>query len=398
LKTYIYTATDAQGKTVRNAKLQAEDANDFLRKISEKGLYCSNYREAKGKNGNSIYKFKTAELSVNCRQLSAMLNAGLTLVRSLDILAKEQIKDGPKQIFREVYEEVQKGTSFSDSLKMQGGAFPTFMISMVQAGEASGQMDIIMKRLEENYLKESKLNNKIRGAMTYPIILAVLSIIIVVALMSFILPTFKDLMTEEDMRGLTGFLFAFSDSLRYYWYVYVIGVVVLIFGIQYALKVPSVRFKFDKIICKMPKVGPLVMKVYTGRFSRTLANLYSAGIPMVESLERSAAILNNMFIEDAFIKVVDEVKQGEQLSASIQRTGIFESMFCSIVYVGEESGALDSILAKTADFYEDESDSAIQRLVSLIEPVMIIIMGAAIGTVIGGILPAIYNSMANLAA
>jgi type IV pilus assembly protein PilC len=396
LKTYIYTATDAQGKTVKNAKLQAEDVNDFLKKINERGLYCSTYREARGK-GNSIYKFKTIELSTNCRQLSAMLNAGLTLVRSLDILAKEQTKDGPRQIFREVYEEVQKGTSFSEALRMQGGAFPSFMISMIQAGEASGAMDMVMRRLEENYLKESKMNNKIRGALTYPIILAVLSVIIVVALMSFILPTFKDLMTEEDMKGLTGFLFAFSDSLRYYWYIYLGAVVVIAFGISYALKVPSVRFKVDRLMCKMPKVGALVMKVYTARFSRTLANLYSSGIPMVESLERSSAILNNMFIEEAFIKVVDEVKQGDQLSAAIQRTGIFESMFCSIIYVGEESGALDTILAKTADFYEDESDSAIQRLVSMIEPCMIIIMGAAIGLVIGGILPALYNSMGNIA-
>jgi type IV pilus assembly protein PilC len=396
LKTYIYTATDTQGKTIKNAKMQAEDAADFLRKISEKGLYCSTYREARGRGG-SIYKFKTAELSVNCRQLSAMLNAGLTLVRSLDILAKEQVKDGPKQIFREVYEEVQKGTSFSESMRMQGGAFPNFMISMIQAGESSGSMDLVMKRLEENYLKESKLNNKIRGAMTYPIILAILCVIIVVALMSFILPTFKALMTEEDLQGLTGFLFDFSDSLRYYWYVYVGVVVVIVFGIRYALKVPSVRFKWDKLICKMPKIGALVMKVYTGRFARTLANLYSAGIPMVESLERSAAILNNSFIEEAFIKVIDEVKQGDQLSAAIQRTGIFESMFCSIVYVGEESGALDTILTKTADFYEDESDSAIQRIVAMIEPAMIIVMGAAIAVVLAGILPALYNSMGNIA-
>jgi type IV pilus assembly protein PilC len=147
----------------------------------------------------------------------------------------------------------------------------------------------------------------------------------------------------------------------------------------------------------MPKVGALVMKVYTARFARTLSNLYSAGIPMVESLERSAAILNNGYIEEAFIKVVDEVKQGDQLSAAIQRTGIFESMFCSIVYVGEESGALDTILSKTADFYEDESDSAIQRLVAMIEPLMIIIMGVAICLIIAGILPALYKSFGNIA-
>jgi type IV pilus assembly protein PilC len=396
LKTYIYTASDAQGKTVKNARIQAEDVNDFLAKMSEKGLFCSSYREAKGKQGNTVHKFKIAELSVDCRQLSAMLNSGLTLVRALEILYKEQIKPGPKQIFQEVYEEVQKGTSFSDALRLQQGAFPNFMVSMIQAGESSGSLDVIMKRLEDQYLKESKLNNKIRGAMMYPIILAVLCVVIVIALFTFIMPTFKGMMTEEDMKGLTGFLFAFSDSIIGYWYIYVAVVVALVFGISYALKVPSVRFKFDKLMCKMPKIGQLVMKVYTGRFARTLSSLYSSGISMVEALQRSAAILNNSFIEDAFIKVVDEVKQGDQLSSAISRTGIFESMFVSIIYVGEESGALDTILAKTADFYEDESDSAIQRLVGMIEPIMIIVMGGAIGTVIAGILPAIYNSMANI--
>jgi type IV pilus assembly protein PilC len=325
-----------------------------------------------------------------------MLNSGLTLVRALEILYKEQIKPGPKQNFQEVYEEVQKGTSFSDALRLQQGAFPNFMVSMVQAGESSGSLDVIMKRLEDQYLKESKLNNKIKGAMMYPIILAVLCVVIVIALFTFIMPTFKSMMTEADMKGLTGFLFAFSDSLIGYWYIYLAVVVGLVFGISYAIKVPSVRFKVDKAMCKMPKVGQLVMKVYTGRFARTLSSLYSSGIPMVEALQRSAAILNNSYIEDAFIKVIDEVKQGDQLSSAISRTGIFESMFISIIYVGEESGALDTILSKTADFYEDESDSAIQRLVGMIEPIMIIVMGAAIGTVIAGILPAIYNSMANI--
>ncbi|MDR0947571.1 MAG: type II secretion system F family protein [Ruminococcus sp.] len=397
MKTYIYSATDAQGKSVKNAKMQAEDVNDFLAKINEKGLFCQTYRESRSKQGQSIHKFKTAEISVNCRQLSAMLGSGLTLVRALDILYKEQVKPGPKQIFQEIYEEVQKGTAFSEALKMQGGAFPSFMISMIQAGESSGQMDTIMRRLEDNYLKESKLNNKIRGAMMYPIILAVLCVLIVVALFTFIMPTFKGMMTEEDMNGLTGFLFAFSDSLIGYWYIYLGVVLAVVFSIRYALKVPSVRFKFDRAMCKMPKIGALVMKVYTGRFARTLSSLYASGIPMVESLERSAAILGNSYIEDAFVHVVDEVKQGEQLSASMARTGIFESMFISIIYVGEESGALDTILSKTADFYEDESDSAIQRLVGMIEPIMIIVMGAAIGLVIAGILPAIYGSMENIA-
>lgn len=396
MKTFIYTATDVQGNTVKNARMVAEDVNDFLEKIHEKGLFCSSYKEASEKKSKTLHKFKMSELAFNCRQLSAMLSAGLTLVRTLDILSKEQEKDSAKQIFREVYEEVQKGSSFSDAMKMQQGAFPWFMVSMVQAGESSGQLDVIVKRLEDYYDKQNKLNNKIRGAMMYPIILAVLCVAIVIALFTFIMPTFKGLLTEKDMKGLTGALFAFSDSLTGYWYIYLGVILAVVFIIKYALKVPDVRYKFDKMICKMPKAGKLVVKVYTGRFARTLSSLYSSGIPMVEALERSASVLNNTFIEKAFITVVDEVKQGEQLSVSIQRTGIFESMFCSIIYVGEESGALDSILEKTAAFYEDESDSAIQRLVGLIGPVMIIFMGVCIGFVIAGILPAIYNSMENI--
>ncbi len=396
MKTFIYTATDVQGNTIKNARMVAEDVNDFLEKINEKGLFCSSYKEASDKKSNTLHKFKMEELAFNCRQLSAMLSSGLTLVRALDILSKEQPKEATRQIFREIYEEVQKGSSFSDALKMQQGAFPNFMVSMIQAGESSGQLDIIVKRLEEYYDKQNKLNNKIRGALMYPIILAVLCVIIVIALFTFILPTFKDLMTEEDMKGLTGALFAFADSLTGYWYIYIGVVLALIFIISYGLKIPSVRYKFDKLICKMPKIGKLIIKVYTGKFARTLSSLYSSGIPMVEALERSAAILDNTFIEQAFVTVVSEVKQGEQLSVSIQRTGIFESMFCSIIYVGEESGALDSILEKSASFYEDESDSAIQRLVGIIEPVMIIIMGAAIGLVVAGVLPAIYNSMENI--
>ncbi len=396
MKTFIYTATDVQGNTVKNAKMAAEDVNEFLNKVNEKGMFCSQYRETSSKQSNSIHKFKTSELSYNCRQLSAMLSSGLTLVKSLDILYKEQVKDGPKQIFREIYEEVQKGQAFSDALKMQQGAFPNFFVSMVQAGESSGSLDVVMKRMEDHYAKENKLNNKIRGAMMYPIILSILCIAVILLMFTFIMPTFKELMTPETTPAITKVLFAFSDSLRERWYIYIAVILGIVFGINYALKVPEVRFKFDKFKCKGPIIGKLIVKVYTGRFARTLSSLYSSGIPMVESLERSAAILNNTFIEKGFETVVSEVKSGEQLSVSIQRTGIFESMFCSIIYVGEESGALDTILAKSSDFYEEESDSAIQRLVGIMEPALIIIMGVAIGFVIAGILPALYSSFENI--
>ncbi len=396
MKTFIYTATDVQGNTVKNQRMQAEDVNDFLEKIHEKGLFCSSYKEAKGDSRKTIHKFSTKELSYDCRQMSAMMSSGLTLVKSLDIMCREQTKEAQKQIYREIYENVQKGTAYSDALKMQDGAFPNFYISMIQAGESSGNLDTIMKKLETHYANEARLNSRIKSAMIYPIILVILCIAIIIIMFTFIMPTFKDLLTEEDMNGLTGALFKFSDNLRAYWYVYIAIVAVVIFLIRYLLKVPDIRLKWDKMLLKLPAAGPLIVKIYTARFGSTLASLYSAGIPMVECLEKSANIVGNMYVSECFVTVVDEVKQGESLSIAIQRTGIFESMFCSIIYVGEESGALDSILDKSAQFYQEESDEAVTRLVGLIEPVMIIIMGVAIGAVIAAILPAIYNSMGNI--
>lgn len=395
MKTFIYTATDVQGNTVKNARMQAEDVNDFLDKINEKGLFCSSYKETNSKGDKNLYKFKTKELSFNCRQLSAMIGSGLTLVKALDILYKEQPKEGSKRVFREVYEEVQKGRSFSDALRMQDGAFPDFFISMIAAGEASGQLDVIMKRLEDHYAKEGTLANKIRGALIYPIILVVLLVAVVIILCLTVLPTFRD-MAGDNVNAIAKFLFAFSDSMKYHWYIYILVIGLIIFTIIYLMKIESVKYKWDKFILKIPMVGKLLVKVYTGRFARTLSNLYSSGIPMVEALERSSRILSNSYVVKSFETVVDEVKQGDQLSAAIQRTGIFESMFTSIIFVGEESGALDTILSKTSDYYEEESDSAITQLVGMIEPIMLILMGLVIGLVLAGIFPLLYSGMANI--
>ncbi len=396
MKTFIYSATDVKGVTVKNQRMQAEDVNDFLNKIHDKGLFCSAYREAKGDEGKKLHKFSTKELAYDCRQMSAMMTSGLTLVKALDIMTREQTNEKIKAIYRDIYESVQKGTAYSDALRMQGDAFPNFYISMVQAGESSGNLDVIMKKLEDHYANEERLNRKIKGALTYPIILVVLCIALVIVMFLFIMPQFKDLITEEDMKGITGALFAFADALKKYWYIFVIAVAVIIFLCIYLLKIPDIRMKWDKLKVKMPSVGPLIVKIYTARFGSTLAALYSSGIPMVEALEKSANIVGNAYVSLCFETVVDEVKQGEQLSVSIQRTGIFESMFTSIIYVGEESGALDSILSKSAQFYQEESDEAISSLVGMIEPVMIIVMGVAICICFVGILPAIYNAMGNL--
>lgn len=396
MKSYSYIAQDARGKQVKG-KANAENEQEFLEKMKERGLFVKDYGEDSSGSSRSIYKFSTKELAFCCRQLSAMLTSGLTLVKSIDIMRNEQENDKAKAIWQDIYENVQKGESFSATLEMHRGSFPDFLVSMVGAGEASGSLDVIMTRMAEQYAKENKLANTVKSAMVYPIILAVVCVAVVIFLFTFIMPTFIGMYEDpSQMPVLTKIMAAISDFLRHQWYILVAIVVGAYFGIQYALKAPDIRYKVDRLVLKGPMWGPLVTTIYTARFSRTLSSLYSSGIPMVECLERASAILGNMYVDEKFADVIDEVKQGETLSSAITRTEIFESMFCSVIYVGEESGALDSILEKSSDYYEEESDSAVERLVHLVEPVMLIFMGIIIGLVVVGIYPALYGSMESI--
>lgn len=393
MKSYSYVAQDARGKQVKG-KANAENEQEFLEKMKERGLFIKDYKEEAESGSRSIYKFSTNELSFCCRQLSAMLTSGLTLVKAIDIMTREQENEKAKAIWQDIYENVQKGESFSSTLEMHAGSFPDFLISMVSAGESSGSLDVIMTRMSDHYANENKLKNTVKSAMIYPIILAVLCVVIVIFLFAFIMPTFIDMYDDPStMPALTKMMKAISDFIINRWYILIILAVALFFAIRYMLKVPSLRLKFDRLLIKAPAVGPLITKIYTGRFSRTLSNLYSSGIPMVDCLQKASAVLGNMYVDEKFEDVIDEVKQGETLSAAITRTEIFESMFCSVIYVGEESGALDSILDKTSDYYEEESDSAVKRLVSMVEPVMLIFMGVIIGFVVVGIYPALYGAM-----
>lgn len=396
MKSYSYVAKNSQGKTVKGF-IEAEDQQQVQEKVYEQGLFLISSTEGKGgRRQEGVKKFKTKELAFSCRQLAAMLTSGLTIVKALDIMYREEENKKAKEVWLALYEDVNKGSNFTQALINRSGSFPDFMISMVDAGESAGNLDITIQRLSDFYANQNKTQNTVKSAMMYPIILGILTVAMVIGMFTFIMPTFAGLMSEDQMPALSRALFKFSDFLKTKWYVLLIAVVVIVLAIRYALKVPDIRLKFDMMLIKMPAVGPLMVKIYEGRFARTLSSLYSSGIPMVDSLERSSSVLANSYVDKMFLDVVDEVKQGSPMSVSIAKTEIFEGMFTSMIYVGEESGALDEILDKTADFYEEEADAAVKRLVSLLEPVMIIIMGGAIGLCLAGIFPLLYGGIGGL--
>lgn len=396
MKTFSYVATDVNGKKVKGKEL-AEDYEELIEKLRQRNLYCTSYRDLQKSEAADVkFKFKTKDLSFFCRQLAAMLTSGISLVKALHILEQQTEHPKQKQVLLDIYEEVQKGRSFSEAINSKPGVFPNLFVSMVSAGEVSGNLDTIMNRISEHYAQENRTNNKIRGAMIYPIVLLVLMVGVVIALFTFIMPMFKDMFAGNELPALSAVLFGISDSLKNQWYVYVIVVVVIVIALRIILKTPSSRLKFDEILLKMPKVGKLLSIIYTARFARTMSNLFASGLQMVDCIEKSIQTMGNTYIIHRFEEVIESVKQGESLSVAIARTEIFDGMFCSIIFVGEESGSLDSILEKSADYYDEESDAAISGLVGLMEPVMIIFMGAAVGLVLAGIFPMLYGSMDNI--
>lgn len=396
MKKFSYVATDVNGKTVRGQEM-AEDYMELQQKLRERNLYCTKYRDMGANDAGDVkYKFKTKEVSFISRQLASMTGAGLSLVRALFILQDQEENKRAKAVLLDIYEEVQKGKSFSDVLAAKPGVFPDLFVSMVAAGEASGTLDQMLNRLSDHFANANKTANKAKSAMVYPIVLVVLLVAVIIVLFAAVLPQFGSMMDEEDMSALSKALMAFSDSLINYWYVYVIVVAAVVVLFWFLLKTPSTRLKMDEILLKIPKVGKLVATMYTGTFARNMSNLYGAGLQMVDCIEKSINVVGNSYVRLQFKEVVANIKLGESMSKSIEKTGIFEGMFTSMIFVGEESGTLDTILSKVADYYDEEADSAITKLVGLMEPLMIIVMGVAIGLFLAGMFPMLYGSMTDI--
>ncbi|GHV47794.1 pilus biosynthesis protein PilC [Clostridia bacterium] len=395
---YAYQATDATG-VVTKGTLRAIDAAALHEQLRQKNLLVVKYNVIEERSRGFTYKFKTKPLAIFTRSLASMLTAGVSLVKSMYILVSTEDNKACKELLRNIYEDLQRGTSFSESLQSHRSNFPNLFISMVAAGEASGNLDNIVERVSEHYASEAKTQNTIKKAMTYPIILAILMFVVIMLMFGFIMPIFRDLAPDpEAIPPLSKVLFGFSDFIRERWYVVVGAIVVIILGARLLNKLPGFRLLAGKIKLTMPKVGKLMKTIYTSRFARTMSNLFASGLQMIDCIEKSVDVLGNPYISLRFQEVLADVKKGETLSGSMEKVNIFDTIFVATVLIGEEAGQLDAILAKSADYYEEEAETAIQNLVAMLEPLMIVVLGIAVGLVLAGVFPMLYGSIAGLAA
>ncbi len=398
---YRYTVVDAGGK-VLSGNIDAENEDVCRRIISQRGLYCLSLDPASlGSRSISFEgrpRLKPKEVSVFSRQLATMLSAGVGVVKGLDILHSQSQRPAVKTVVRNVYEGVQRGQAFSSALRMQEDAFPSLLINMAEAGEVSGTLDVVMRRVADNLEKDVKTANKVRGALVYPAVLAGMTVAVVLLLMVFVLPTFIGLFAAAgaELPLPTRMLIAISNSITGYWYLYLSGIAALWLAVLNYLKSKTGRYNWDKLKMTLPVFGKLNLTVVSARFARTLSILMQSGIPMLRSLEVVGKVLGNRYIEQKIEQVREEVRQGMALSSAMGRAGVFPPMLLSMISIGEESGTLDQALEKTAALYDEEADSAVARMIGLLEPMLIVVMAIVVGFIVVAIMLPLYGMMQNI--
>jgi type IV pilus assembly protein PilC len=340
-------------------------------------------------------KVKSKEISIISRQLATMVNSGLTLIRALNIL--EQQTENPKlaAIIADVRTRVEQGSSLSASMEANPEVFNHLYVSMVRAGEVGGALDETLNRLADTLESQVRLRSKVKSAMAYPMVVLGLIILIVSGMLLFVVPIFQKM--YEDLGGdlpvPTRLLINFSNLITTFWWLVLALLVGGVIGFRRWKKSPDGRRAWDRLKLRTPILGNVVQKVAISRFARTLSVLSRTGVPVLQALDIVSTTSGNSLVSDAIADVQASVKRGESLAGPLHRHAVFPPMVTQMMAVGEETGAIDTMLSKVADFYDQEVDDTVSALTSLIEPLLIIVMGVAVG----GILIALYLPMFNIA-
>lgn len=339
---------------------------------------------------------KEKEIVVFCRIFSTMINAGLPLIQCLDLLGQQEQNKTFKDIIKKIKEDVESGASLTDALKKHPAVFDELFVNLVAAGEAGGILDVILGRLSAYMEKAMKLKSKVKGAMTYPIAVLVISFGVVALLLLKVIPVFKKMFEGMggELPGPTQFLVNASEAAQSYWWI-VAGIIVAVYiAFNRFRKTEKGRWTLDSLILKSPIFGPLLKKVAVAKFSRTLSTMMSSGVPIMEGLNIVSKTAGNVVIEAALIKTRQSISEGKTIAEPLTDTGIFPPMVVQMIAVGEATGALDTMLSKIADFYDDEVDAAVEAMTALLEPVMMVFLGG----IVGGMIIAMYLPIFKMAS
>lgn len=388
---YKYKAKDLNGKYYEGT-ISLDNPKALYSYLKEQQLFCTSYKieKLKKKKGKRL---KTKTLVILSRQIATMLSSGISIIKCIDILHEQAEDKRLKEIMSNLYGEIQKGNSFSSILGEQGQVFPDLFIAMIEAGEKSGSLDEAFERLAVHYENEKELEAKIKNAMIYPTILGIVSIGVLLILLLFVVPNFFTLFTDmiDTLPWSTRFLLSLSNFLMNNWLAIIVGLFILILSMLAFSGQPGLKKSKEQLYFNLPVIGKLNKIIISARFAETLCTLYASGLSLIECVDMTKKVLNHAQLDAKLDKVKEEIAVGTPLSLALKNTNVFPNMLLHMIQIGEESGQLEEILEKTSRFYAQEADTAIKRLIALLEPTMIVVLGIIVGFIVAAIVPAMYD-------
>lgn len=390
---YNYKAMDKNGKA-KKGSIEAINLDRAKEKLKSEGLIVQDIKEqGTGKKGGGK-KVKDKDLAVFCKQFSAVLNAGVTIISALEMMSEQLENKTLKRALQEAQSYVQKGGTLADAFKLNPKVFPPIMINMTAAGEMSGNLEICFDRLTTHFETANALHSKVKGAVTYPIVILIVVAAVVAVLLVGVIPQFSQMFDDlgSELPAATQMLVNLSNFLQHKWYILVIIVAAIVFGLKAFGKTEPGSLMYAKIGIKFPLFGNLTIKSAAATFSRTMATLMASGISLIDAVEQVAKMINNRIIREALLDAKTQIAKGVPLSKPLRDCGIFPPMLPQMTKIGEETGNIEDMMDKVADYYEMEVNDATDALTAAMEPLIIVIMGV----VVGGIVMAIYSPMLSM--
>lgn len=399
METFSYTAVGADGKE-KKGSIVAETREDAARSLKDQGLLPMSIGKQSALDKDINFSFgkkkgvKVRDLSVFCRQFSSIIKAGVNVINALSMMSEQTENKKLKAAIKNVQSNVEKGETLSSAMRSEGDIFPSLLVSMVAAGEASGSLETAIERMAIQFEKDAKISGMVKKAMIYPIILIVVMIGVVIAMMMFVIPNFMDMFEglDAEMPFMTVMVINISNFMLDKWWLLILIVAGIVFAYKSYYKTDAGRHMIDRIKIKIPVFGVLTVKTACARFSRIMSTLLSAGMPMISAIEIAAGTMDNVLFRDALQKVRSGVALGMGFSQQIGVTRLFPAMLVHMVGIGEETGNIEDMLTNVANYYDEEVELATQSVTALMEPMIIIVMAV----VVGALVLAIYQPMITL--